>query len=403
MFYRVTSLLIFTFFSLTLNYYRLASQLDLCWGWDIISSRIISLTLWIIALICLCERRYIIKIQVIMLTLIVFFTTKNMWFFFIYFEFSIIPILLIVILKGYQPERLEAGIRLLLYTFTARTILFFSILNLCVKFNSWNFINITIVSWEIIILIIIAFLVKLPMWSMHMWLPKAHVEAPVGGSIILAAILLKLGVYGLYRLFLIGTPRYKSGVRLIITVGLIGMLVRAIMCFIRTDLKVLIAYSSVSHISPILLILINFNRISFTNVVILSLSHGFTSSLIFFTGNLVYINRKTRLLMAQKGNMLSNSLITLILFWRVIINLGVPPFFPFFSEVLMFIVIFIQRVRILPLIFIIVMLSGLYNTYLFIRIGFGKEKSINTKKINIKEIIIFFIHITPLVVIPFIF
>lgn len=402
MFYRISVLLVFTFISLGLNYYRLASQLILCWGWDIISSRIISLTLWIIALICLCESNYITKIILIIATLIVFFTTKNIWFFFMYFEFSIIPILLIVILKGNQPERLEAGIRLLLYTFTARTALFFSILNLYSKINSWNFINVTIVSWEIIILMIIAFLVKLPIWRIHIWLPKAHVEAPVGGSIILAAILLKLGVYGLYRLILIRVPEFKSRRTIIASIGLVGILIRAIICFISTDLKVLIAYSSVSHISPILLILINFNSLRLTNVIILSLSHGFTSSLIFFTGNLIYINRKTRLLIIQKGNILSNSLVTLILFWRIIINLAVPPFFPFFSEVLRFILMFIQRIRILPIIFIIVILSGLYNTYLFIRIGFGKEKAINTKKITLKETNIFFMHIIPLIIVPFI-
>lgn len=77
MFYRISVLLVFTFISLGLNYYRLASQLILCWGWDIISSRIISLTLWIIALICLCESNYITKIILIIATLIVFFTTKN--------------------------------------------------------------------------------------------------------------------------------------------------------------------------------------------------------------------------------------------------------------------------------------------------------------------------------------
>lgn len=402
MLYMITNILILTFIRLLINYHIIASQLNFNWNWDILSRRIITLTLWITAIICICEKNYIIKLTIITSTLIALFTSKNIWFFFIYFEFSIIPILIIILLKGFQPERLNAGIRLLIYTFTARTILIFCILNLQIKFNSWNAIHISIQSWEIIILIIIAFLVKLPIWRIHIWLPKAHVEAPVGGSILLAAILLKLGVYGLYRLIIIRTPNIKLSTRIIISVGIIGILIRATARLFRTDSKVLIAYSSVSHISPILLLLLNFNDIAWTRTIILSVSHGFTSSIIFFTGNLIYKNSKTRLLIIQHGNIISNTIITLILFWRVIINLRTPPFLPFFSEITIFITLFIKTITTIPIIFLVVIISGIYNIYLFIIIGFGKEQSLNTNKVRLTEIIIFYIHIYPLLVTPFI-
>lgn len=403
MFFFVFSGFIVSFFTIFRSYFRNASINNFCWAWDHFSRAIIILSVWILTLIFLTENKYNFKLLILVITIIITFLTKNSLIFFITFEFSIIPILIIVLFKGYQPERLEAGLRLLLYTFSARTPLLFCILYGFYYYNTFNLIFTYIISWQIITLRILGFLVKLPIWSFHLWLPKAHVEAPVGGSIILAAIILKLGIYGIYRLFILISPEIKQISFVLISIGLWGILVGSTKCFLRSDIKTLIAYRSVAHISPTLIILLQFNNFSFSTIIFLAISHGFSSSLIFFTGNLIYLNSKSRRIILQKGNLISTPNTTFILFWAVVLNLAVPPFLTFFSELLVIFSTFIQRYAVVPIFFILVLLTGLYNIYLYVNLGFGKEKRINNKILEQKEWYVFFMHRRPLVILPFIF
>lgn len=391
-----------TFLRIFILYFNLSSMMNFCLRWDLISIAIFSLTIWITSLIILTEKGYFNKISILTITIIFVFSTKNILMFFLIFEFSIIPILIIVLLNGYQPERLTAGLRLLLYTFAGRTPLFFCILYSYQEFNSWNFFILTNSSVMFLTISIIGFLVKLPIWRIHIWLPKAHVESPVGGSIILASVILKLGIYGILRLFRISRSYLKPSIFFLMRVGLIGTLIRRLICLIRSDIKTLIAYRSVSHITPTLIILNQFNNIRTFTIFFLAISHGFSSSLLFYIRNLIYLNRKSRIIIIQKGSLISNPTITLILFWRVTLNLAIPPFLTFFSEIAIMVVIFIQSFTVLFILFFLILITGLYNIYFYINLGFGKEKSINIKILFLKEKLIFFIHSTPLVVLPLI-
>jgi len=179
--------------------------------------------------------------------------------FYFFFEVSLIPTLVLIMGWGYQPERIQAGVYFLFYTLTASLPLLLSLIYIYIRNLSLYLMVLrpvslgeNLFSYIFVLSISMAFLVKMPIFLTHLWLPKAHVEAPVSGSIILAGVLLKLGGFGLCRiiglinLYLIKLRSY------IIGLSLIGMIYVGFMCCRLNDIKALIAYSSVSHIAIVI-------------------------------------------------------------------------------------------------------------------------------------------------------
>jgi len=255
----VLRLIVCTLLGISLMNSSFRSILDLRFCRSYLRSILIFLTLTL-ALLCLIttpyekDGPYVLLLLSLIFVLVACFSVRNVIMFYVCFEASLIPTLLLIIGWGYQPERIQAGTYIILYTVAASLPLLLLLLKSISEVGSSNILLMQdrayTVPGGLVIFLLIAFLVKLPIYRVHLWLPKAHVEAPLVGSMILAGILLKLGGYGLYLMSFIFSSSYKYCViYLIISTRVWGGLVVTFMCLRQIDIKALVAYSSVRHIA----------------------------------------------------------------------------------------------------------------------------------------------------------
>lgn len=385
---------------------------------DNIRGILVNLTFWISGLILLASN-YSVKIinnksfkfsfvvLALCLLVIMFFLSSNLIYFYIFFEVSLIPTLVLIVGWGYQPERLQAGIYIMLYTIRASLPLLVSLLVLGYLYRSFNMILVNYLSCVLILYnvnflwflgVIIAFLVKLPIFSVHLWLPKAHVEAPIAGSIILAGVLLKLGGYGILRLLMVFFLNDIFISKVLIIISLWGGVITAVICVGQRDIKSLIAYSSVGHIGLMLAGVLRKFIWGWEGGVLIIVSHGFCSSGLFCLANLVYEKFKSRSLYLYGGMLNINSIMCLWWFLFCIGNIGAPPSINLVREIILFCSVYIYRSIFILIIVIMVFLGGLYNLIIFIRTQHGSVINyINRNCINnSSEYLLLFLHLYPI-------
>lgn len=335
----------------------------------------------------------------LLLFLMLFFFSSETFMLYIIFELSVIPIFTIIIGWGYQRERIEAGLRLIFYTITASLpllgsfiyIFLYTINNKLIYYDFLLTLNGSNLIKLIIFCLIAAFLVKLPIFRVHLWLPKAHVEAPVFGSIILAAILLKLGSFGILTFY---PFLFLDNVNIFIRIRIVGGVLVRVLCIRLVDLKIIIAYSSVSHMGCVLIPVIIRRNLSTMSGVLLIIAHGVRSSAIFLISYNLYQINFSRSLLLTKGILLFSRTISLIWFIILIINIAAPPTLNLLSEILMISrVIFHNKIN--SLLLILIILTGSAYTLIIYRSSIQGTKIIcaNNKVIALRETLNIFNHL----------
>nr|QHD47856.1 NADH dehydrogenase subunit 4 [Nemoura papilla] len=315
-------------------------------GCDVISFGLILLSLWICVLMITASESvvrvqnysgfFLLMVLLLLILLYCTFSTTNLFMFYLFFESSLIPTLFLILGWGYQPERLQAGVYLLFYTLLASLPLLVGMFYLY-KANDSLYIpllySLNISQFLIYLSLIFAFLVKMPMFLVHLWLPKAHVEAPVSGSMILAGVLLKLGGYGLLRIFKVLSLSGLSFNFIWVGISLVGGVLVSLMCLRQTDLKALIAYSSVAHMGIVLGGLMTMTYWGFCGSFMLMIAHGLCSSGLFCLANISYERLGSRSLLINKG--LMNFMPSMTLWWFLLssCNMAAPPSLNLLSEI----------------------------------------------------------------------
>nr|YP_009502952.1 NADH dehydrogenase subunit 4 [Pseudomegarcys japonica]AXG21555.1 NADH dehydrogenase subunit 4 [Pseudomegarcys japonica] len=315
-------------------------------GCDVLSYGLILLSFWICVLMITAsesvyrlrnyEGFFILMVVILLTLLFCTFSCMNLFMFYLFFESSLIPTLFLILGWGYQPERLQAGVYLLFYTLLASLPLLVGIFYLGGLNQSLYFPMLMGLSVSNILLylsLILAFLVKMPMFLVHLWLPKAHVEAPVSGSMILAGVLLKLGGYGLLRVFSVLLLSGLMWNYIWVGVSLVGGVLVSLMCLRQTDLKALIAYSSVAHMGIVLGGLMTLSYWGFCGAFTLMIAHGLCSSGLFCLANISYERLGSRSLLINRG--LMNFMPSMTLWWFLLssCNMAAPPSLNLLSEI----------------------------------------------------------------------
>nr|YP_008378887.1 NADH dehydrogenase subunit 4 [Avahi laniger]ABI54785.1 NADH dehydrogenase subunit 4 [Avahi laniger]ABI54793.1 NADH dehydrogenase subunit 4 [Avahi laniger]ABI54801.1 NADH dehydrogenase subunit 4 [Avahi laniger]AGM47381.1 NADH dehydrogenase subunit 4 [Avahi laniger] len=369
------------------------NNFSLSFSSDPLSSPLLMLTMWLLPLMIMASQHHLAKepwfrkksylslLITLQMFLIMTFTATELILFYILFEATLIPTLIVITRWGNQTERLSAGLYFLFYTLVGSLPLLLALTYLQSSMGSLNLLTTNLWlkempnSWSTNLLWLactMAFMVKMPLYGLHLWLPKAHVEAPIAGSMVLAAVLLKLGGYGMMRISMFLDPTTKSMAYPFLMLCLWGMIMTSSICLRQTDLKSLIAYSSVSHMALVIVAILVQTPWSFMGATALMIAHGLTSSMLFCLANSNYERIHSRTMLMARG---LQTLLPLMATWWLLAsltNLALPPSINLIGELLVTITSFSWSNITVILIGLNMLITALYSLYMLITTQRGK-------------------------------
>ena len=262
------------------------------------------------------------------------FTALDYFLFFIFFEASLVPMYFIIGIWG-GPRKEYASLKFFIYTLLGSAIMLVGILALYLGSGLRTFDVLVLaeqanlsptLQWWIFLAFFAGFAVKVPIFPFHTWLPDAHVEAPTGGSMILAGILLKTGTYGFFRFMLPTFPAAAQAFSPVLAVlGIIGIIYGALAAMAQTDMKKLVAYSSISHMGYVILGVAAMTPMSLNGAMFVNVSHGLISPLLFFVvASVIYDRTHTRMMDQMSGLFTRIPVAASVTAFAAFANLGLP-------------------------------------------------------------------------------
>uniref|UniRef100_K4K8D9 NADH-ubiquinone oxidoreductase chain 4 n=3 Tax=Onychostoma TaxID=369638 RepID=K4K8D9_9TELE len=387
---------------------------------DPLSTPLLVLTCWLLPLMILAsqnhispepisrQRTYIMLLTSLQTFLIMAFGATEIIMFYIMFEATLIPTLIIITRWGNQTERLNAGVYFLFYTLVGSLPLLVALLLLQqsagtlsmlvlqhsqpLQLNSWGH-----TAWWAGCLV--AFLVKMPLYGVHLWLPKAHVEAPVAGSMVLAAVLLKLGGYGMMRMMVMLDPLSKELAYPFIILALWGIIMTGSICLRQTDLKSLIAYSSVGHMGLVAGGILIQTPWGFSGAIILMIAHGLASSALFCLANTAYERTHSRTMVLARGLQVIFPLTAVWWFTANLANLALPPLPNLMGELMIITTLFNWSPWTILLTGLGTLITASYSLYMFLMSQRGPTPNHITglQPFHTREHLLMTLHLIPII------
>ena len=333
-------------------------------------------------------KEYLIAFLVLETLMIGVFSSLDLILFYIFFEAGLIPMFLIIGIWG-GKRRIYASFKFFLYTLTGSLLMLLAIMAmywhagttdiealLQIKFPS------SMQTW-LWLAFFASFAVKMPMWPVHTWLPDAHVEAPTAGSVILAAILLKMGGYGFIRFSLPMFPEASQYFApLVMTMSVIAIIYTSLVALVQEDIKKLIAYSSVAHMGFVTMGLFSFNEQGIQGALFQMVSHGFISGALFLCVGVIYDRMHTREVTAYGGLVNRMPVYAVIFMIFTMANVGLPGTSGFVGEFLTLVGAFKYNPWVAFFATFGVILSAAYALWLYRRVVFGELVKDTLKQIK---------------------
>nr|YP_009441768.1 NADH dehydrogenase subunit 4 [Dryops ernesti]AOY39313.1 NADH dehydrogenase subunit 4 [Dryops ernesti] len=402
--------LMFILFFMNFGFNYLVLNVSYVFGCDLLSFIMIILSFWICSLMIMASEKiyknnfyhdiFTFLMIILMFALFCTFGSLNLLVFYIFFEVSLIPTLILILGWGYQPERIQAGVYLLFYTMFASLPLLMSIFWLYKSIGSLDFFFM-MNSYNYLILYLcvnFVFFIKMPMYFVHLWLPKAHVEAPVSGSMILAGVMLKLGGYGLLRVMSLFVEIGMKINFVFISISMLGGFFVSLICLRQSDMKSLIAYSSVAHMGMVLSGIMTLNYWGFCGAFLMMIGHGLCSSGLFCLANISYERVSSRSLYLNKG--LMNLMPSMSLWWFLLCssNMAAPPSLNLLGEIMLINSLVGWSYVTMIMLSLMSFFSAGYSLYLYSYTQHGKIYSgmYSFSSGYIREYLLLFLHWVPL-------
>ncbi|NLH98796.1 MAG: NADH-quinone oxidoreductase subunit M [Chthonomonadales bacterium] len=261
-------------------------------------------------------REYMVFLLVLEAAMMGVFCALDLVLFYVFWELVLIPMYFLIGIWGHE-RRVYAAVKFFIFTFVGSVLMLVGIVYLFVQTGSFSLtelmtptapagqalaaLDARALMW-VYAAFALAFMVKVPLFPFHTWLPDAHVEAPTAGSVILAGVLLKMGVYGFIRFCMPLFPQQMAqSAPLFLALCVVGILYGAIVATVQPDMKKLVAYSSVSHLGIVMLGVFSFNELGLSGAIIQSVNHGVSTGMLFFLVGMLYDRRHTREIAAFGG------------------------------------------------------------------------------------------------------